>query len=446
MKSFKYIKYISLAVILSIFAAGCKDNAKKKTDNRGTKLIQSDPAGASIIYNGRELGKTPYTVTAKPNFYVIKLVKDGFRTHYASFNIKSGKNSEEIYKLTPASASALIESKPTGAYVTYNGNRVGETPCVLPDLPFGSHNIRLEKSGHAPKDLTFDVKSERPLKISAALASNIGNITITSVPSGAKVLLNGEHIGITPLKREYPDGEYKLTLQRSNYLELNTTLAVRKGADVKRNYKLQLLPGSFKIITNPAGAKILFGGKFVGNSPVTITDQVANQNHTLIIQMDGFAAQTHKISTSPGKEETFTYNLKRNRGDLELVINPPGVTVFVDGEKYGVTEKADTDKTSKVMTIRNLKPGNHTIRYTHRRAIPSSKTKRIEIIAGETARPDPLFLWVPNAEIVYNDDSKETVIIISEDGRGIYVEPSNGIRYTVLRSKIRKINYFKDKE
>ena len=98
------------------------------------------------------------------------------------------------------------------------------------------------------------------------------------------------------------------------------------------------------------------------------------------------------------------------------------------------------------MTIRNLKPGNHTIRYTHRRAIPSSKTKRIEIIAGETARPDPLFLWVPNAEIVYNDDSKETVIIISEDGRGIYVEPSNGIRYTVLRSKIRKINYFKDKE
>lgn len=446
MKAFKYIKYISLAVVLSIFAAGCKNDSKKSADNRGTKLIKTEPAGASIFYNGKELGKTPYTVKAKPNFYVIKLIKHGYRPRYASFDITAGKNSDGTYKLEPASASALIESKPAGAYVTFNGNRIGETPCVLPDLPFGTHNIHLEKSGYAPKDLTFSVNSDRPLKISSSLESNIGNITITSEPAGAKVLINGEQIGITPLKREYPDGEYKLTLQCSNYLDLNTTIAVRKGSDIKRNYKLNLLPGSFKIVTNPAGAKVSFGGKFVGNSPVTITDQVANQYHHLVIQLAGYAPQRHKISTTPGREETFTYNLKRNRGDLEFVINPPGVTVFIDGEKYGVTQKADTAKTSKVITIKNMTPGNHTIRYTHRRAIPSSKTKRVEVIAGETTRLDPMHLWIPTAEIIYHDDSKESVIILSEDGRGVYVEPLNGIRYTVLRSKIKKLNYFKDNE
>ena len=446
MKTFKYIKYISFAVVLSILAAGCKKDTKKPIDTRGTKLIQSSPAGASIIYNGNELGKTPYTVKAKPNFYVVKLIKHGFRPRYAYFNITSGKNSPETYKLEPASASALVESNPAGAYVTFNGNRIGETPCVLPDLPFGNHSIHLEKSGYAPKDMTFAVNSDRPLKISTSLESNIGNITITSEPSGAKVLLNGEQIGITPLKREYPDGEYKLTLQHANHLDLNTSIAIRKGSDVKRSYKLTLLPGSFKIITNPAGAKISLGGKFIGNSPVTITDQLANQDHHLVIQLAGFASQKHKIRTTPGKEETFTYNLKRNRGDLEFVINPPGVTVYIDGEKYGVTEKADTSKTSKLITIKNMTPGTHTIRYTHRRAVPSSKTKRVEVIAGETTRIAPMSLWVPTAEIIYKDDSKESVIILSEDGRGIYVEPLNGIRYTVLRSKIQKINYFKDTE
>ena len=446
MKYFRHINFIFLITALCIFACGCKKTAPKEVDNKGKKLIQTTPAGASIIYKGKELGKTPYTIKAKPNFYVLKLTKQGYRPRYISFNIKKGENKSEKYPLEAATASALVESNPSGAYVTYKGQRIGETPCVLPDLSFGTHTIHLEKGGYGAKDLSFNVTSDRPLKISSSLESNIGTIIINTNPQGARVILDGKNIGITPFKGEYPDGEYKMTLQRSNYLDFTTTLAISKGKTVKRNYKLHQLPGSFKIITDPPGAKIYFGGKFVGNSPVTIKNQTANQDHPLIIQAPGFANQKHNIRTSPGREETFTYNLKRNRGDLELVINPPGVTVYVDNEKYGVTQKADTDKTSKVMVIKNLTPGTHTIRYTHRRANPTSKTIKVKITAGETTRFDPLSLWVPNAELIYKDDSRETVIILSEDSRGVYVEPQNGIRYTVLRSKLQKINYFKDKE
>lgn len=446
MQTLKYIRIISLASALTLLFVGCGKNDKNKNAVKGTKLIQTKPAGASIIFNGNEIGKTPYTVTAKPNFYVVKLTKHGYRPRYASFNIKNGKNSASTYTLEAASASALIESKPSGAYVTYNGKRIGETPCVLPDLPFGNHTVNLQRSGSAPKDLSFNINSERPLKISTLLESNIGNIYITSNPSGAKVILNGKNIGITPLRREYPDGEYKITLQRSNYLDHTSTLVIRKGAHIQKNYKLNLLPGAFKIVTNPAGAKVYFGGRFIGNSPVTVKDQLANTDHHLIVTLDGYATLKNKIRTSPGRQETFTFNLKRNRGDLEFVINPPGVTVFIDGKKYCVTQKSDTEKTSKVITVKNMTPGNHTIRYTHRRAIPSSKTKRVEVVAGETTRLDPLSLWVPNAEIIYNDDSRDTVIILSEDGKGVYIEPLNGIRYTVLRTKIKKINYFKDNE
>ncbi len=446
MKYFKHVNFIFIISALCIFACGCKKQPAKKADNKGKKHIQTDPAGASIIFKGKEIGKTPYTISAKPNFYVLKLTKQGYRTRYISFNITKGQNKDEKYILKEATASALVDSQPSGAYVIYKGQRIGETPCVMPDLAFGNHSIRLEKGGYAAKDLNFNVNSDRPLKISTSLESNIGIVVINTNPQGARVILNGKNIGVTPFKGEYPDGEYKLTLQRSNYLDLTTTLAISKGKTVKRSYKLHQRPGSFKIITDPPGAKIYFGGKFVGNSPVTIKNQTANQDHPLIIQAPGFADQKHNIRTSPGREATFTYNLKRNRGDLELVINPPGVAVYVDNEKYGVTQKADTDKTSKIMVVKNLSPGTHTIRYTHRRAIPTSKTIKVKITAGETTRIDSQSLWVPNAELIYNDDSRETVIILSEDGKGVYVEPQNGIRYTVLRSKLKKINYFKDKE
>lgn len=445
MQTLKYFRILSVVLILAVFSTGCKKKHNKQVA-KGTKLIKSVPAGASILFKGNEIGKTPYTVSAKPNFYVIKLNKHGYRPRYASFTIKAGKNPESSYNLEKASASALVESSPSGAYITFNGKRIGETPCVMPDLPFGKHSIRLEKSGCAPKDLTFDVNSERPLKISAKLESNIGNINITSVPSGAKVLINGKQVGITPLKREYPDGTYTLTLQHSNYINYTTTLSVRKGSTISRRCVLNLRPGAFRITTAPKGARININGKYVGKSPLTLTDQPANRDLHMVIMHEGYASIKAKIRTSPGLTKPLSYSLKRDRGDLEFIINPPGVTVYVNGKKY-VTQKGNTDKTSKLMTIKNLPPGKHTIRYHHHRAVPANGTISVKVIAGETTRvAKPITLWVPNAEIIYNDNSKETVVILSESGNAVYVEPLNGIRYEVLRSKIKQINRFKATE
>lgn len=445
MRFFIYLNKIFLAVLL-LTAVGCKKNNNPTSAPKGNKSIHSDPEGATIIYNGKELGKTPYTITAKPKSYIIKLSKTGYRTRYASFTVVNGKNKASKFKLEPISNSVLIDSKPQKATVVFNGKRIAETPCVLPDMPFGTHSVRLESSGYASKDLTFNVTSERPLKVTAELESNIGQIFINSNPQGAKVIINGKNVGITPYRGDHPDGTYTITLQRSDYLELNTTIAIKKGKKISKNYKLHLRPGSFKIITDPAGAKVHFGGKYVGKTPVVIPEITANQEHQLTISLDGFAPISKKVKTSPGHQESLVFDMKRNSGDLELVINPPGVTVYIDGKKYAVTEKADTDRTSKIITIKNLLPGKHVVRYTHRRAVPTSRTKNIEIIAGEVTRPAPMKLWVPNAEITYIDDAKETVILLSEDSKGVFVEPQNGIRYTVLRSKIKKINYFKDKE
>lgn len=446
MQKFRHFNKFILPAIAILFICGCKDDENSASSAVGKKQITTVPAGASIIYNKKVIGKTPYTLSAKPNFYVVKLEKPGYETKYASFQIKAGTNPAEQYTLKKTTASVLIDSVPSHAYVTFNDIRIGETPCVLPDLEFGTYKLTLNKAGHASKDVSFTINSERPLKISTSLESNIGSIEIISKPANAKVLINGKNVGITPFKSEFPDGEYKLTLQLPNYIEMNSTVVIQKGKKVVKEYKLDLLPCSFEIVTIPEKAKIYFDGKYVGDSPILIEDQLANKVHHLIINAPGFAPQNHKVKTTPGKKETFTYNLKRNRGDLDLQINPPGVTVYLDGQKYTVTEKSESSKQSKLISIKNLKPGTHTIRIAHRRGIPNSKTKKVTVLAGETVRPEAMTLWIPTAEIVYKDESTEQVIILSEKGESIFVEPPNHIRYSIMRNKIKKINYFNDSE
>ena len=444
-----FSRLINISVVIFLICTGltgCKDKKQSAQPVKGRKKIITEPAGASIIYNGREIGVTPYTITAKPGKYTVKLEKNGYSSRYASFSIAPGMNKEEKFKIPQASSAVLIESIPSKAYVVYRGKRIGETPLVMPELSFGEYSVRLEKSGHAPKDAIFTVASERPHKVTVPLESNIGSITINSSPRGASVYLNGKNIGITPFTVEYPDGEYNISVRHPNYTSFESKIIIQKGKKIVKNYTLHLIPGEFEIVSNPAGAKVSVNGRYMGVTPLILKKQRANINHNITITSTGYETVKDTLKAAPGRREKKVYVLKRNLGDLELVINPPGVTVYIDGVKYAVTQKAENSKLSQVMTVKNLKPGDHIIRCTHRRGRPASKTKNVKIIAGETVRPAPMSLWIPNAEIIYNDDSSEQVVILSKNRDGVFVEPPNGIRYTILNSKIKTINYFKDSE
>ena len=360
--------------------------------------------------------------------------------------VKKGQNTPSTFKLEPASSSVLLESVPGQAAVIRDGNRIGETPLVISDLAYGSYTVRLEKTGHSAKDVKFSVNSERPQKIKTTLISNIGSIHITSNPKGAQIYHNGKNIGTTPFTGEFPDGKQTFTLRRSNYTPVTATVNILKNKRNSLHRELNLLPGSFYITSTPSKARVVFNGKYMGVTPLQLPDVQSNLTHRIKVSLNGYASQSIHRKTSPGRREPIHFNLKRSLGDLELVINPPGVTVYVDDIKYGVTKKADSEKISKVMSIKNLTPGEHVIRYAHSRARPASKSRKIKIVAGEVTRPEPMSLWIPNAEIIYTDDSTEAVIILSKNNQGVFVEPYNGIRYTILHKNIKKINYLNEKE
>lgn len=447
MKAIKHINALLIAALLCAGICGCKQDTKttKKITTAKKKII-SVPSGAKIFYNGEEIGTTPYILTAKPNSYTVKLVKNGYKTRFANFTVKKGKNSPETFNLAPASSSVLIETVPSKVSIIRDNKRIGETPMVLNDLAFGTYNIRLERSGYSPQDVSFTINSVRPQKITTKLASNIGTVQITSYPSRARIYHNNKYIGMTPLNAEFHDGKHTFVLKLNSYAEVSADIVIQKGTKRKLHRNLTLLPGSFYITSSPSKARVTFDNKYMGMTPLLIKDASSNIDHKISVSGGGYYPQTITRKTSPGKREPVHFVLKRNRGDLELVINPPGVTVYIDNIKRGITQKSDSNKMSNVMLIKNLTPGEHTVRFAHRRARPSSKSFKVEIIPGETTRPKPMSLWIPNAEITFNNDSTEVVIILSESKDTIYVEPYDGIRYTVLKKDVKKINHFKDNE
>jgi hypothetical protein len=48
------------------------------------------------------------------------------------------------------SGSLYVDSRPRGATVTIDGRSVGQTPVSVPDVPVGSHVVRIEMDGKRP--------------------------------------------------------------------------------------------------------------------------------------------------------------------------------------------------------------------------------------------------------------------------------------------------------
>ncbi len=440
------MKYFT--ILFSVIAAcfcltSCSpDNSKNAETHSGSKLIKTVPEGAEIIYNNKVIGKTPYNLRAKPKFYTVKIAKKGFKDLYCSFDIKNGKNPDETYTLSPLTSSLLITSTPANADIISENKKIGETPFVMTDLKLGEYNFTLQKNGYSNKTFSVNIQSDRPVKYTANLEKNIGSIEINSEPANAAVFLNDKQIGVTPFKGEFTTGSYELTVKAQNYEEYKSLIHIEKNKTSQKNCKLTLLPGALQITSSPAGAKVLIDGKFIGQTPVTAIGLQAGTSCQVVVSNENFATETRNIKINPGKTEPVNFLLKRNKGDINFVVNQPGVTVYLNGEKFWTSNKNTTDP--QQFTAKDMPPGTYTVKYYHYRAKPSSRAKKIELHAGETVNVEKMDLWIPNAEIHYKDDTIERVILIKQDFNSIYIEPEKGIRFTIPASQVKSIKELKD--
>jgi eukaryotic-like serine/threonine-protein kinase len=145
----------------------------------GRLVIRSTPPGAQVRVDGRVRGRTPLVLRDMPLRVIrVTIERQGFTADERRVALSAAQPTVTVdAKLASAAPPApaattgglVIESRPSGATVFLDGQRIGTTPMSLPDSSPGTHRIRLEMAGFSPWVTTAVVQAGARTRVAASL-------------------------------------------------------------------------------------------------------------------------------------------------------------------------------------------------------------------------------------------------------------------------------------
>ena len=183
-------------------------------------------------------------------------------------------------------ALLTVTSTPSGADIYVDNARIGKTPLMGYKVDTGVRHekqatVGLELSGYKYRASRFTLRSGQQTPWDVRLEkfiSRTGTLTVTSIPSGASVYIDGEVIGQTPL----PDYEIDTGSQREKQVEIRLELSGYKSHVAKATLKGgQQTPwdirlekfisqtGTLAVTSIPSGASVYIDGDFNWINTVT---------------------------------------------------------------------------------------------------------------------------------------------------------------------------------
>lgn len=319
---------------------------------------------ATVLCDGAELGETPFhTFFTEPRAYRVVVRAPGFQDQAIRLDLTNGKPRVVDATLVADSATLEVASEPAGARVLVNGVEHGRTPCTLDRIRAGAHTLSIRLDGYKPitHDITVAAGDKVPLDF--ALERLPAGLTVTTIPEGARVYVDGEFRGTSDLTLAgLPEGAHTIRVSLPGHEDLSRMVTLKGGATQVEEFALKEIYGTLSVQTQPGRVEVWVGGKRLlttrpaqreGFTSAIEQIRLPPGPTTLTLKAAGYADATRTVTIAPNETVslrvrlTFQPNLEvktalgtyrgvftRQNGDgsLTLELKPGTYRTFLPGE------------------------------------------------------------------------------------------------------------------
>lgn len=288
---------------------------------RGLILVRTTPEGADIQVEGADRGKTPLLLTDLPiGKYRLSAAANGFVSKSVEVTVET--RTPQLVKIDLASDSATlrVNSTPTGATVVVNGLTKGVTPCSVERILAGESTVSVTLEGYTPFVQKVKLQAGDEQTIDTPLSPLPASLSVFSAPEGARVLINDELAGKTPLVLDaVAPGSYAVRVESPGFAPESRTIELKRQERRTEEFLLVRILGTLEVLTDQVGAKVMVDGKDCGSmssgegratAPLRIDLPVGD--HRMVLSKKGFATIEKSFKIKQGEVVSFREAMKRS--------------------------------------------------------------------------------------------------------------------------------------
>lgn len=238
--------------------------------------VVTTPAGAELFVDRVDLGsvgRSPLRVAVQPGERTLIARLEGHADRQATVTVALSESRSMQLDLPPLVGTVTVNSTPAGARVSEEttGRELGRTPGRF-TLPMGEQRVVITLPGHVTQSRVVRVVSERDVGLSVRLeraASSVSVLTVRGNVDGARVMLDGLELGVTPLTlAELTPGTSELAITTAGHEPWSTQLTLEPGAATRVEYELvdpqSRTWGGWSYVGYGLGGALLATGAIVG--------------------------------------------------------------------------------------------------------------------------------------------------------------------------------------
>ena len=263
---------------------------------------------------------------------------DGYKIYQNEYLISTSPETiEVILEELPGKIELKIFPYSKESVVKVNDKIIKNSQLIILSNLNGNYKITVDHPLFLPFSDSYNIGLGEKKSVNITLETVNVNLYIETVPTGASVFLNEEMIGVSPISKKVKSNKYQIIIKAKGFIDINEKLSVfSDNLNLKKIYKLNLLPGQVIISADQLNSDIFINNIFEGKDSVVKT--LPPGNHFFSITKDGFETITEAFRINTQKANRKNIVMKEIIGSV-MVKSSPSAEIIVNGLSYGFTPK-----------------------------------------------------------------------------------------------------------
>ncbi len=271
---------------------------------------------------------------------VVRAERDGYRPAEAALLVRA--RAAHAVRLTLARLPGRLEIDTGGvvATVSIDGVAAGLAPGLL-SVPAGERTVSVRAPRYLDYTTTLTVEGAGVRQdLHVQLQPAWGRLTVSAVPQGAHVSIDGAERGTAPLGVEASSGVHRIRIEAPGWKSWESSVVLKGGQALAVGPVTLGQPDAHLTVSStPAGAEVTVAGTLRGRTPLAI-ELPAGIAYPVIVALPGYATWSQDVFASAGRALSADARLAAVFARVTVRGEPADAELLVDGVPRGSTPQS----------------------------------------------------------------------------------------------------------